>query len=80
MSEPKIILYDLPCSIRGFVKKTADNYVIVLNSRLNREQNLKTIEHELEHIELNHFGTDVDINEMELEMHEEISIHKDVHT
>ena len=80
MNETKVVLYDLPCSIRGFTKKTGDTHVIVLNSRLSREQNEKTLLHELEHIQKEHLDAEIDINKIELQMHEEISLHKDIHT
>jgi len=47
-----VILQDLPTSIRGFVFEDDDGEpVIVVNSRLTREQNRRTYEHEKDHIE-----------------------------
>ena len=54
MEESKVILQDLPTSVRGFVFH--DEYgepVIVINSLLTREQNLKTYRHERRHIKRN---------------------------
>ena len=52
MDECKVILKDLPTSVRGFVFKSDDGEpVIVLNSRLTREQNRKTFRHEERHIQ-----------------------------
>ena len=49
--DERIILQDLPTSVRGFVFKDDDGEpVIVLNSRLSREQNRKTFRHEKKHI------------------------------
>ena len=49
--DERIILHDLPTSVRGFVFKDDDGEpVIVLNSRLSREQNRKTFRHEKKHI------------------------------
>ena len=43
--------YDLPAAVRSFVVANADQtYTIMLNSRLSREQNLISYQHELEHI------------------------------
>ena len=47
-----VILQDLPTSIRGFVFQGDDGEpVIVVNSRLTREQNRKTYDHERGHID-----------------------------
>jgi hypothetical protein len=51
MDENRVILQDLPTSVRGFVFLGDDgDPVIVVNSRLTREQNRKTWEHERKHI------------------------------
>lgn len=52
MEEEKVILQDLPTSVRGFCyhDSNGDEYV-VLNSRLSREQNRITYEHEKRHID-----------------------------
>jgi len=51
MEETRVILKDLPTSVRGFVFLDDDGEpVIVVNSRLTREQNLKTWKHEKRHI------------------------------
>ena len=54
MEERDVILQDLPTSVRGFVFQGEDGEpVIVVNSRLTREQNIKTYDHEQEHIRRN---------------------------
>lgn len=54
MDENRVILQDLPTSVRGFVFQDPDgNPVIVVNSRLTREQNRKTYRHERKHIDRN---------------------------
>ena len=54
MDENEVILQDLPTSIRGFVFLGDDGEpVIVVNSRLTREQNRKTYRHERKHIKKN---------------------------
>lgn len=50
--EDRVILENMPTSIKGYVFKDDDGApVIVLNSRLSREQNRRTYEHERQHIE-----------------------------
>ena len=52
--EDRVILQDLPTSVRGFVFQGEDGEpVIVVNSRLTREQNQKTFRHEKDHIDRN---------------------------
>ena len=54
MEERDVILQDLPTTVRGFVFQGEDGEpVIVVNSRLTREQNLKTFDHEQKHIRRN---------------------------
>lgn len=49
--EYRVRLEDLPPAVRGFVFTDENgDPCIILNSRLTREQNLRTYEHELEHI------------------------------
>ena len=49
-----MILQDLPTSVRGFVFQGEDGEpVIVVNSRLTREQNIRTFDHEQNHIRRN---------------------------
>lgn len=63
MVEDRVILQDLPTSVRGFVFQGEDGEpVIVVNSRLTREQNQKTFRHEKNHIERNELN-DQDYNE-----------------
>ena len=51
MNENEVILADLPTSVRGFVFLDDEGEpVIVVNSRLTREQNRKTFRHERRHI------------------------------
>lgn len=49
--EEKVILQDLPTSVRGYCFHDDDGEAfVVLNSRLTREQNRKTYEHEKQHL------------------------------
>ena len=63
-------LMDLPPRIRGFVVERDGEQIIVLNARLNREQNMKTFLHEKKHIENNDFEKD-DVNQIEADAHRE---------
>ena len=65
----KIKLFNLPCSIRGFAIKNNDVYTIVLNARLNNEQNQKTLEHELKHISEGHLDMEINVQQVECELH-----------
>lgn len=60
MNDYHTIYMNMPEGVKGFVIKTFDEgedyYTIVLNPRYNREQNLRTYMHELDHIE----GGDLD--------------------
>lgn len=50
--KPIVRLCNLPASVRGFCYHDDDGApLIVLNARLTREQNRRTYDHELKHIE-----------------------------
>ena len=54
MDDNTVILQDLPTSVRGLVFLGDDGEpVIVVNSRLTREQNRRTYDHEKRHIAKN---------------------------
>lgn len=47
-----VIYIDMPTSIKAYTICCADDtYTIVLNSKLSREQHLKSYHHEMHHIE-----------------------------
>lgn len=49
--DERILLVNLPTSVRGFTYHDDDgNPYIVLNARLSREANIKTLDHEKQHI------------------------------
>ena len=51
MSDVPIILKDMPVDVRGFVCLGSDyEPIIVIKSRLSRENQLKTYRHEQDHI------------------------------
>ena len=70
MTKTKIILLDLPCSIRAFTIKKDDIYTIVLNARMSRESNQSSLKHELEHIEQGHLDYEVDVQLVEYALHD----------
>ena len=50
-NEPKTRLMDLPTSVRGFCYHDDDGEeFIILNSRLTREQNVRSFDHERQHL------------------------------
>lgn len=52
MRDYRVTLANLPTSVRGFVFLESDGVPrIVLNANLTREQNMKTMKHEIRHIE-----------------------------
>ena len=52
MSDIPIILKDLPVGVNGFCCLGSDyEPIIVINSRLSREDQLKTYQHEKDHID-----------------------------
>lgn len=51
MPEIPVVLKDLPVNVHGFVCLGSDyEPIIVINSRLTREKQMLTYEHELNHI------------------------------
>lgn len=63
-------LVDLPCTVKGFVRHNPDGSdTIVLNSRLNRETQMKAMMHEIDHIEHGDSGSELSIGEIEKERH-----------
>lgn len=55
-SEFFIRYMDMPCTVKAFVVEDNGFYNIFVNSRLNFEQNLKSIQHELSHIKNGDFS------------------------
>lgn len=65
MHDINIVLMDNPFGIKGSVNKNDDgSYTVIINSKLNAEQQREVYLHEVEHIENGDFDkTDVDIIE-----------------
>lgn len=66
----EVRLMDLPPRIKGFVTMRDGEPVIVLNARLNHEQNIKTFLHEKKHIERGDFEK-IDVDQIERDAHNE---------
>ncbi len=69
MEDIKVIYADLPCQCKGMVVRMFDDGeyydTVVLNSRLNREQNEKTYKHELWHIDQDDFDSSLPVSVLE---------------
>lgn len=64
-----VYLLDLPTTVRGFTKKTEDDYTIIINARMSDAMRKRTYKHELEHIEREDFNSDVPTGEIETVRH-----------
>ena len=67
LNKARIRYLPLPDDIRGMAKWSSGGYLVVINSNLSADEQAKTIEHELNHIRLNHFDSDADIMTLEAE-------------
>ena len=70
MNEVRVIYADLPPRIKGMLVKTFDEeecYTVVINSRLNIEQQREAYEHELKHMKARDFD-EVDKTADQVEM------------
>lgn len=47
---------DIPSSVRGFAYYNGYSYLVIINRKYSKEQNIKTTMHELIHIFKNHFS------------------------
>lgn len=64
--EYRVIMLDLPTTVKGYVLQTFDGYnTIVLNARLNIWQNRKSFRHEIEHIVNDDFHSDLTATQIE---------------
>lgn len=72
MDNVNVILMDLPPKVKGMLVKTFDGeecYTVVLNSRLNKEQQLSAYEHEMEHMDHGDFVRECQADEIEWVRH-----------
>ena len=68
-SEYCIRYIDLPCSVRAFTVEDNGFYNIYVNSRHCYSQNVKSIKHELEHINKGDFDCSLPIDALENKRH-----------
>lgn len=59
-----IIGYPMPRKIKGFVNKDNGKYIIVVNNQISQEQQIKALEHEINHLVNDHFYAE-DIEDIE---------------
>ena len=76
MLDTYVIYVDLPPTVKGMIVKTFDEnggddcYTVVINSRLNYEQQLEAYRHELRHIQARDFEqADLTADEIEMVRH-----------
>lgn len=67
----KVIMMDLPPTIRSFVKRTDGYDVIVINARLSRAVQERAYKHELEHLANGDLDGGLSADRVEWERHEE---------
>lgn len=66
-NEFSVRLMDLPYAVKGFVALDEDGFAnIYVNSRLSREEQRKTVRHEINHLAKDDFFNNVDIMNAEL--------------
>ena len=72
MINSTVIFADLPLDVKGMVVKTFDEeecFTIVINSRLNNEQQRDAYKHELKHVEYRDFDAAIGVNQIEMTRH-----------
>ena len=53
-----VVLYPLPCGVHGFVHEDSEGeYTILLNANETRERNMRTLLHEMKHIDADDLRT-----------------------
>ena len=66
-----VVLYELPTTIKAFTVNNLDGYyTVIVNSRLSCEEQRKSCEHELKHINNRDFEKD-DADEVEYKIRED---------
>ena len=69
MENIRVILADMPTTIKGYTIYKDDYYTIVLNSNLSHQQNRNTYLHELGHIETKDFDKSLPVGMIEIIAH-----------
>lgn len=63
----RVIVCNLPSSVKGLTKKAVDEYIILINDNCDEPTRWETLMHELSHIKLKHHDRkDTDRCEMEV--------------
>ena len=70
MNDIRIYTAELPGKIRAFTVRKDDDYSIVINAILSREQQLKECRHELAHIANGDYDSLSPVDLIELRAHE----------
>jgi len=66
----QVIMYDLPTSIKALTTNNPDgSNTIFINAKLNYEQQQKSFEHELDHINNHDFDKMINVDEIEYNAH-----------
>ena len=63
------VLQDMPCHVHSFVSECDGSYTVVLNSRLNDEQQREAAAHELSHISNNDLQSPCSADSLETVRH-----------
>lgn len=67
----RVFLVDLPHAVKAYTKKNSDGgYTILINARLNAEEQFKAYKHEIAHIDNGDYDKEiVNVNKLEHERH-----------
>ena len=70
MNDYRVILQDLPTTIRSYCVESPDGFhTIVLNARMSREQNRRGYDHEIAHIMHDDFSALESVDAIECRAH-----------
>lgn len=67
--EIRVYKAEMPARIKGFTTLKDGYYTIMINSILERQQQLRVYEHELNHIKNKDFEKDIPVDVIEAEAH-----------
>lgn len=69
MDNVRVVVADMPCSVRAYTIYSDDFYTIVLNDNLSYMQRQKAYMHEIEHIKSDDFIKDSSVGIIEFYAH-----------
>ena len=61
----RMVIVDMPATVKAYTVYQDGYYTIVVNSKLNHEQNILSVMHELEHINNKDFDSMLSVNQIE---------------